>query len=303
MVGGSSEKACCSSAGLPSSPDTAQLGTRPSTRCYVSAPCPLLSPPSSKCCPSISVGCGRSFLFCVHHDDKYPAGNDKLGPEASLAGRRLGMDFEGKDGWRMYHGETVPGFQAPASRLRDRHHPAKRVHRSPDSLGATARFGPGDVQWLTAGQGIVHCEMFPLLSKEKPNPLELFQIWLNLPSEDKMVTPHFDALEQGHPAREGGRSRGHGHRRSPRGRGAGEGRRRSRGRRADTGVAIWSIVIEPGKKWTMPPASDARVTRTLYFFRGTSLAINGEKLTEHAAIVVRNDLPSSSRPASSASIS
>ena len=50
------------------------------------------------------------FLFCVHHDDAYPAGNDKLGPAASLAGRDLGQDFAGKDGWRMYHGETVPGF-------------------------------------------------------------------------------------------------------------------------------------------------------------------------------------------------
>ena len=50
------------------------------------------------------------FLFCVHHDDAYPAGNDQLGPAASLAGRELGMDFAGKDGWRMYHGEVVPGL-------------------------------------------------------------------------------------------------------------------------------------------------------------------------------------------------
>ena len=40
-----------------------------------------------------------------------------------------------------------------------------------DSLGATARFGRGDVQWLTAGEGIVHCEMFPLLDRDGPNPL------------------------------------------------------------------------------------------------------------------------------------
>jgi len=63
-----------------------------------------------------------------------------------------------------------------------------------DSLGATARFGAGDVQWLTAGEGIVHCEMFPLLERDKPNPLELFQIWLNLPSADKLVAPHFAML-------------------------------------------------------------------------------------------------------------
>jgi hypothetical protein len=42
------------------------------------------------------------FLFCVHHDDAYPAGNDQLGPAASLAGRELGQDFGRKDGWSMY---------------------------------------------------------------------------------------------------------------------------------------------------------------------------------------------------------
>jgi hypothetical protein len=49
-------------------------------------------------------------LFCVHHNDQYPASNKRLGPAASLAGRNLGSDFEPRDGWRMYHGETVPGF-------------------------------------------------------------------------------------------------------------------------------------------------------------------------------------------------
>ncbi len=63
-----------------------------------------------------------------------------------------------------------------------------------DSLGATARFGSGDVQWLTAGAGIVHSEMFPLVERERENTLELFQIWLNLPSESKFVAPHFTML-------------------------------------------------------------------------------------------------------------
>uniref|UniRef100_UPI004048EB97 pirin family protein n=1 Tax=Fulvivirga sp. TaxID=1931237 RepID=UPI004048EB97 len=52
------------------------------------------------------------FLFCVHHADFYPKGNDQLGPDASLAGRNIGQDFTIKDDWRMYHGETVPGFPA-----------------------------------------------------------------------------------------------------------------------------------------------------------------------------------------------
>ena len=67
------------------------------------------------------------FLFCVHHDDAYPAGNDQLGPAASLAGRDLGQDFAGKDGWRMYHGRGRARLPAaPPPRLRDRDHRAAR---------------------------------------------------------------------------------------------------------------------------------------------------------------------------------
>jgi quercetin 2,3-dioxygenase len=50
------------------------------------------------------------FLFCVHHEDKFPQGNDLMGPAVSLKGRSLGDDFIIKDGFRMYHGKTVPGF-------------------------------------------------------------------------------------------------------------------------------------------------------------------------------------------------
>src|SRR6187549_106784 len=130
------------------------------------------------------------FLFCVHHDDAYPAGDERMAPAVSLAGRDLGQDFTMKDGFRMYHGRVVPGFPQ---------HPHRGFETVPivrrgfidhsDSLGATARFGGGDVQWLTAGRGVVHSEMFPLLDPGGPNPLELFQIWLNLAAADKMVAP------------------------------------------------------------------------------------------------------------------
>ena len=50
------------------------------------------------------------FLFCVHHDDAYPRGNGRLGPDAPLDGRDIGQDFSGRDGWSMYHGAHVPGF-------------------------------------------------------------------------------------------------------------------------------------------------------------------------------------------------
>ena len=120
------------------------------------------------------------FLFCVHHVDSYPAGNDQLGPAASLAGRDLGQDFAGLDGWRMYHGTEVPGFPQHPHRGFETVTLARRgfIDHS-DSLGATARFGRGDVQWMTAGAGVVHSEMFPLIDRDQPNPVELFQIWNN----------------------------------------------------------------------------------------------------------------------------
>src|SRR5580765_695194 len=135
------------------------------------------------------------FLFCVHHVDEYPAGNDRMGPAAPLAGRQIGNDFAGIDGWRMYHGRTVPGFpQHPHRGFETVTFVRSGLIDHSDSLGATARFGRGDVQWLTAGKGIVHSEMFPLLDESAPNPLELFQIWLNLPKADKLVAPHFSML-------------------------------------------------------------------------------------------------------------
>ena len=135
------------------------------------------------------------FLFCAYHDDAYPRGNGALGPAASLAGREIGQDFSRKDGWSMYHGDSVPGFPAHPHRGFETVTIVRRglIDHS-DSLGATARFGGGDVQWVTAGRGIVHSEMFPLLKADEENPLELFQIWLNLPQRNKMAEPHFTML-------------------------------------------------------------------------------------------------------------
>jgi redox-sensitive bicupin YhaK (pirin superfamily) len=63
-----------------------------------------------------------------------------------------------------------------------------------DSLGNAGRYGEGDVQWLTAGKGICHSEMFPLINTTSDNTLRFFQIWLNLPSYEKMADPFFTML-------------------------------------------------------------------------------------------------------------
>lgn len=237
------------------------------------------------------------FLFCVHHDDAYPEGNERMGPKASLAGRNLGQDFEGKDGWRMYHGEVVPGFpQHPHRGFETVTIVRRGLIDHSDSLGAAARFGQGDVQWLTAGGGIVHSEMFPLLKSDEPNPVELFQIWLNLPGEDKLVAPHFSMLWDRDIPRRRFESEGGKHTDVTVVAGRLDDARapapppKSWASRADTDVAIWCVRMDAGARWTMPAATHPETIRTLYFFRGKTLRIDGDALDVKRAAVLRSDV-------------
>ncbi|MDP3274155.1 MAG: pirin family protein [Deltaproteobacteria bacterium] len=236
------------------------------------------------------------FLFCVHHKDAYPKANEKFGPAVSLAGRSLGQDFSYKDGFSMYHGRVVPGFpQHPHRGFETVTIVRKGYIDHSDSLGATARFGPGDTQWLTAGDGIVHCEMFPLLDREGPNPVELFQIWLNLPAKSKRVAPHFrmlwreeipelvhrDAQSRAtHVNLVAGSLDGHAAPSPP---------PHSWAADPDNHVAILTLHMEPHAQWTLPAAADPRAKRTLYFFAGDSLTIQDESVRAHGALGVRCD--------------
>ena len=136
------------------------------------------------------------FLFCAYHRDEYPEGNTNMGIDfEQLKGRNVGNDFTLKDGWRMYHGANIPGFPYHPHRGFETITINKEgVVDHSDSQGAAGRFMGGDVQWMTAGKGIQHSEMFPLINQDKANPLEIFQIWLNLPKASKMVEPHFKML-------------------------------------------------------------------------------------------------------------
>ncbi len=235
------------------------------------------------------------FLFCVHHVDDYPAGNEQMGPDAPLAGRDIGMDFAGVDGWRMYHGATIPGFpQHPHRGFETVTFVRRGLIDHSDSLGATARFGRGDVQWLTAGRGIVHCEMFPLVDRDGPNPLELFQIWLNLPAADKMVDPYFTMLWNEDLPRHvvtdvDGRTA-----QITVIAGELDGLRPpppppdSWASRAEADLAIWHAAMEPGSTWTMPPAAGPDTVRVLYVFEG-SVRIGEHDLTAATGVRLRVD--------------
>jgi len=236
------------------------------------------------------------FLFSVHHLDHYPAGNEDLGPAPGTAGRPIGQDFGGIEGWNMYHGQTVPGFP---------HHPHRGfetitvVERGfadhTDSLGATGRFGKGDVQWMTAGKGVNHSEMFPLLDPEGKNTLELFQIWLNLPKKNKMVEPNYQMLwAEDIPVIEGQDENGKQHRIKVV---AGQYKDatpltpppHSWASEPDSDLAVWLIRIAAGGTLTLP-ASTAEANRVLYLFKGAGAAIGGIDVENYKGVQVRPDV-------------
>ena len=234
------------------------------------------------------------FLFCVHHLDHYPAADGRLAPAASLEGRSIGNDFQPLDGWRMYHGSTVPGFpQHPHRGFETITFVRQGLVDHADSLGAAARYGRGDVQWMTAGAGIQHAEMFPLLDTDDTNTLELFQIWLNLPATDKMVDPHFTMLwdhdiprhvvqkDSDSPAVTvtviAGELEGLTPPAPP---------PASWAARDEADVALWHVVLEPGSAWTMPAARNDDSIRVLYVFDGDGLTVEGETVDGSTGVVV-----------------
>lgn len=236
------------------------------------------------------------FLFCVHHEDFYPKGNASMGPDKSkLAGRNIGQDFQVKDGWRMYHGENIPGFP---------NHPHRgfetvTVVRSgfvdhSDSMGAVGRYSAGDVQWMTAGAGVQHAEMFPLVNEDKDNKLELFQIWLNLPKANKFVKPHFTMLwnesipkyktkdENGKNIEVdiiAGKLGGLQPPPPPPDSWASD---------PKNGIAIWVIKMDAGAKWILP-AGISGVNRSLYFYKGFKVKVADTEIPSYHSMVLISD--------------
>ncbi len=231
------------------------------------------------------------FFFCVHHLDRYPKGNGKLGPAADLGGRDLGQDFANVDGWNMYHGTKVPGFPA---------HPHRgfetltvvlqgRLDHA-DSLGAAARYGDGDAQWMTAGAGIVHSEMFPLLRTDAPNPAELFQIWVNLPPAKKLAPPGYKMLwaesipklELAKGARVTVVAGALGGKKAP------APPEHSWAADPANELAVWVLDLKPGAAVELPAASKG-LNRSLYAFEGDGLTLAGQAFPSGRRARVRPD--------------
>ncbi|MCB1997975.1 MAG: pirin family protein, partial [Rhodoferax sp.] len=60
-----------------------------------------------------------------------------------------------------------------------------------DSTGAGGVIGTGDVQWMTAGGGIIHEEFHSEAYAKRGGPFEMVQLWVNLPARDKMAPPGY----------------------------------------------------------------------------------------------------------------
>jgi redox-sensitive bicupin YhaK (pirin superfamily) len=240
------------------------------------------------------------FLLCVHHDDRYPRANGRFGPAAPLDGRQIGADFSRKDGWSLYHGEEVPGFPAHPHRGFETVTLVRRGRIDhADSLGAAARYGDGDVQWLTAGRGVVHAEMFPLLDEANDNPLELFQIWLNLPARAKMCEPRFSMfwaermpratiVDAGGACTElvvvAGRLPGLASASPLPTLDPLEPPPDSWARDPRSDLGIFTLALNAGAHFTLTAAAGEGTRRVAYFFAGEGLQLAGQKFDAHAAI-------------------
>jgi redox-sensitive bicupin YhaK (pirin superfamily) len=192
----------------------------------------------------------------------------------------------------MYHGREIPGFPGHPHRGFETITVVREgLVDHADSTGAAGRYGNGDVQWMTAGKGVQHSEMFPLLHKDKENPLELFQIWLNLPKKSKMVEPHFkmlwseevprftDADQAGNKTNvevlvgELGAFK------------ASTPPPNSWAADANNHVAIYNIHLEKNAEWTLPATVEG-INRSVYYYEGEGMLIEGETMpTYHAADV------------------
>ena len=101
---------------------------------------------------------------------------DEMGPADYAPGEAVGAP------WHPHRGfETVTYMLA-----------GEMEHE--DSVGSKGVITPGDVQWMTAGKGIIHSELPTKKMMEEGGLMHGFQIWVNLPAKDKMMNPRYQDI-------------------------------------------------------------------------------------------------------------
>jgi redox-sensitive bicupin YhaK (pirin superfamily) len=201
-----------------------------------------------------------------------------------------GQDFDWSRPYRMYHGDKIPGFpQHPHRGFETLTAVLAGNCDHTDSLGNSGRFSSDDLQWMTAGKGVVHSENFPLVHQDKPNTLRLFQIWLNLPARSKMVAPSYKMLWAEQlvkvPGTGGAVAR------------VFAGALGSLGKAQAGPSASWGVVEENdvgvfhltlpagGSSFTFPPANyGAAIARSLYIVDGQNVSLDGRVVPGKAAV-------------------
>nr|WP_175798823.1 pirin family protein [Burkholderia anthina] len=149
------------------------------------------------------------------------------------------------------------------------------AHR--DSTGAGGTIGPGDVQWMTAGSGILHEEFHSEAFTKRGGPLEMVQLWVNLPAADKMNAPGYQTiLDADIPVVElpdgAGRARII----------AGEFDGRRGPARTHTPIDVWDVRLAAGGRVRFPIAEGR--TLAVVVLSGT-LLVNGETVAREAQFV------------------
>jgi len=232
------------------------------------------------------------FLFCVYHKDAYPAAFDE---SMQTPQRGNGADFNPDAEYRMYHGDRIPGFPShPHRGFETITATMEGLIDHADSVGNAGRYGQGDVQWMTAGKGVVHSEMFPLIHMDKPNPLRLFQIWLNLPAKSKMVEPSFAMFwSKDVPIYTTYSSKasvtvwfGNYFIDDDNGKWKNAPPENSWANDPANDVAVLHIKVKPGGKLVLPKSKTPNVSRSLYLVEGSHLGvkINDQILTDNVQV-------------------
>jgi redox-sensitive bicupin YhaK (pirin superfamily) len=154
-----------------------------------------------------------------------------------------------------------------------------------DSAGNGGRYGMGDLQWMTAGEGIVHSKMFPLLKTDTGNPTRFFQIWLNLPAKSKMAKPSFAmfwANEVPNYTSEDGLAQATiwvGNQYLGVDKNINNPPPESWASNPDNDVALVHITLKPGAKFTLPKSHEPTVNRSLFYIEGNKgMLVDGKSI-------------------------
>ncbi|MCJ1959740.1 pirin family protein [Novosphingobium mangrovi (ex Hu et al. 2023)] len=143
-----------------------------------------------------------------------------------------------------------------------------------DSGGHESVIGEGGIQWMTAGSGLIHAEISPESFKQSGGPLEILQLWVNLPARLKMTQPSYTGLQRADIpaiAVPGGTVNLI----------SGEFREETGPYTSLTGVAMMTVELEAGASLTLPAPS----ARTVFLYVVTGEPVIGRTACREAHLV------------------